>query len=183
MQLWRLWRHPSSVEYQRLLKKVYIKIGAASSSFIWSYSNLAETFSLNTADWKSWIWINKCFFCSDDVINIMLAFWQMQSHSQLSFKNFAFLTQIMKRYAIVEIFTKKKIICDTVSINMRIWDDEAYRFTNFSNITLSWRHNDFILDIWVQIWDHGVKFSKYNEFQLKNIEYRLRYCNVPPKKG
>ena len=73
--LWRLWRHICSVEYRKLLKTVYIKIGAASSSFIWSYSNLAETFSTNTAfDWKSWIWINGYFSCSDDVINIMLAF-------------------------------------------------------------------------------------------------------------
>ena len=37
---------------------------------------------------------------------------------QLSFKKFAFLTQITKKYATVEIFTKKKIICDTESINM-----------------------------------------------------------------
>ena len=72
-----------SVEYRKLLKTVhiilqktvYLKIGAASSYFIWSYSNLAETLNTNTAvDWKSWIWINRCFSCSDDVINIMLAF-------------------------------------------------------------------------------------------------------------
>ena len=41
----------------------------------------------------------------------------------------------MKNYAIVEIYTKKKIICDTESINMRIQANEAYRFINFSNIT------------------------------------------------
>ena len=41
----------------------------------------------------------------------------------------------MKKYAIVEISTKKKIICDTGSINMQIWANEAYRFTDFSNIT------------------------------------------------
>ena len=29
------------------------------------------------------------------------------------------MTQFMKNYAIVEISTKKKIICDTESINMR----------------------------------------------------------------
>ena len=37
----------------------------------------------------------------------------------------------MKKYAIVEISTKKKIICDTESINMWIWADEANRFTFF----------------------------------------------------
>ena len=79
--LWRLWRHLCSVEYWKLLKTVYVKIGAASSSFIWSYSNLTETFSANAAfDWKGWIWINRCFSCSDDVINIMLYFLQIQSH-------------------------------------------------------------------------------------------------------
>ena len=39
---------------------------------------------------------------------------------QLSLKNFAFLTQNMIKYAIVEISTKKKIICDTESIIMWI---------------------------------------------------------------
>ena len=43
----------------------------------------------------------------------------------------------MKKYAMVEIPTKKKIISDTESINMWIWDNEAYRFTDFSNITSS----------------------------------------------
>ena len=41
----------------------------------------------------------------------------------------------MKKYDTVDISTKKKIICDTESINMWIWADEAYRFTDFSNIT------------------------------------------------
>ena len=41
----------------------------------------------------------------------------------------------MKNYAIVEISAKTKIICDTGSINMRIGANEAYRFTDFSNIT------------------------------------------------
>ena len=41
----------------------------------------------------------------------------------------------MKKYAVVEILTKKKIICDTESINMWLWADEAYRFTHFSKIT------------------------------------------------
>ena len=54
---------------------------------------------------------------------------------ELSFKSFAFSTQFMKKYAIVEISTKKKILCDTGSINMRIWANKPYRFTDFSNIT------------------------------------------------
>ena len=54
---------------------------------------------------------------------------------ELSFIKFAFLTNIMKKYAIVELSIQKKIICDTGSINMRIWANEAYRFTDFSNIT------------------------------------------------
>ena len=37
----------------------------------------------------------------------------------------------MKTYAIVEISSKKKIICDTGSLNMLIWANEAYRFTDF----------------------------------------------------
>ena len=44
------------------------------------------------------------------------------------------MTHFMKNYAIVEISTKKKIICDTGSINMRIWANEAYRITDISNI-------------------------------------------------
>ena len=39
----------------------------------------------------------------------------------------------MKKYVVAE--NKKKIICDTESINMRIWADEAYHFTDFSNIS------------------------------------------------
>ena len=38
-----------SVEYKKLLKTVYIKTGAASSSFIQSFSNLAETFNASIA--------------------------------------------------------------------------------------------------------------------------------------
>ena len=49
--------------------------------------------------------------------------------------NFGFLTYFMKNYAIVEISTKKEIICDTESINMRIRANEASRFIDFSNIT------------------------------------------------
>ena len=61
------------------------------------------------------------FPCSDDVINIMLAFFDKYGPIfGPSFKNFAFLTHFMKNYAMVEISTKKKIICDTVSINMQI---------------------------------------------------------------
>ena len=47
---------------------------------------------------------------------------------------------------------------------MWIWADEAYRFSDFSTITSSWRHNDFILGIWVQIWDQSIKSSIYAEF-------------------
>ena len=38
-----------SVEYQKLLETVYIQIGAASLSFIQSYSNLAKTFNTGIA--------------------------------------------------------------------------------------------------------------------------------------
>ena len=51
------------------------------------------------------------------------------------FKYFAFLTKIRKKWAISEVSTKNRIICDTDSINMWILADEACRFTNFSNIT------------------------------------------------
>ena len=44
--LWQLWRHLCPVEYQKLLKTVYIQIGAASLSFIQSYSNLANTLTV-----------------------------------------------------------------------------------------------------------------------------------------
>ena len=85
----------------------------------------------------------------------------------------------MKKYAIVDISTKKKIICHTESINMWIWADEAYHLTDFSNIMSYWRHNDFTFDIWFQIWDQSIKFSIYAEFQLKM--YEQRYCNVTQK--
>ena len=76
------------------------------------------------------------FPCSDDVINLMLVFFDKCCPIfEASFKNFTFLTHFMKNYAIVEISTKKKIVCDFGSINMRIRADEAYRFTDFSNIT------------------------------------------------
>ena len=54
---------------------------------------------------------------------------------ELSFKNVAFLTHSVKNYDIVEIFTKKKIICDTGSINMLILANEAYCFNDFLNST------------------------------------------------
>ena len=93
--------HLCSDEYRKLLTTVYIRAGAASSTFIWSYSNLAETFSTNTAfDWKCWIWINRCFSCSDDVITIILTFWQINTVQslifQLSFKNLLFWRRLWK---------------------------------------------------------------------------------------
>ena len=41
------------------------------------------------------------------------------------------LKYFMKNYAIVEISVKKKMICDTGSINVRIRANEADRFTDF----------------------------------------------------
>ena len=43
-----------------------------------------------------------------------------ESTSVASYLDLLFLTQIMKKYAIAEISTEKKIICDTESINMWI---------------------------------------------------------------
>ena len=76
------------------------------------------------------------FSSSDDVINIMLAFLT-NTVPLFSYLSKRFLTQIMKKDAIVEISTKKKIICDTKSINIWISADEAYRFTDFLNIMSS----------------------------------------------
>ena len=43
-------------KHKKLLNTVYIQIGSASSSFIQSYSNLAETFNTSIAlDQKRWI--------------------------------------------------------------------------------------------------------------------------------
>ena len=53
------------------------------------------------------------------------------------FKKFCFLDTEYEKYAIVEVSTKKKIICDTESINMWLSADEVFRFTDFSNITSS----------------------------------------------
>ena len=65
--------------------------------------------------------IDVCFPCSDDVINLMIDFLTnvVPFLSYIS-KFLLFLAHFMKNYAIVEISTKKKIICDTGSINMRI---------------------------------------------------------------
>ena len=60
----------------------------------------------------------------------MLAFLTNTVPFSAIFKKFSLLTQIMNKYAIVQISTKKKIICDTESINMWIEADEAYCFTD-----------------------------------------------------
>ena len=52
--------------------------------------------------------------CFDDVINIMLAF--------------------LRNYAIFVICTKNETICETESVNMLIWADEACHFTDLSKI-------------------------------------------------
>ena len=170
-----LWRHLCSDEYPKLLKTVYIRAGASSATFIWSYSNLAETFSTNTAfDWKCWIWINRCFPCSYDVINIIPAFWQINTRQslifQLPFKKFPFLKQIMKKYAMVEISTIKKIICDIESINMWIWVDEVYRFTDFSNICL--HHHDIITILYLTyvLRSHYRNYGEHKGLAVLNSE-------------
>ena len=65
----------------------------------------------------------------------MLVFMTNKVSFQLSFKYFAFLTQIGKKCAISEVSTKNRIIWDTDSTIMWILADKACRFTNFSNIT------------------------------------------------
>ena len=67
--------------------------------------------------------------------------------------------KIMKKYAIVEISSKKKIICDTESINMWIWDDEVYLFTDFSN---SYLHHDIITILY---WTYEFRF----EIRVSNL--------------
>ena len=59
---------------------------------------------------------------------------------RLSFKYFAFLTQIVKNCAIREVSTKNVIICDVESINMWILADKACNFMSFPIL----RHNDVI---------------------------------------
>ena len=63
------------------------------------------------------------------------------------FQTVGFFTQIRKNYAIFVIYTKNKNICETGLINMLIWADEACHFSDFSNITSLWHHNDILLKI------------------------------------
>ena len=93
---------------------------------------------------------------------------------ELSLKNFPILTHIMKKYAIVEISTEKKIICNTESINMRIWANKAYCFADVSIITSSWRHNAFYLRL--GYWTFSACW-----ISTHNVEYRLRNCTVTKK--
>ena len=67
----------------------------------------------------------------------MLAFLTNTVPFSAIFQKFCFFDTDYEKYAIVEISTEQKIICDTESINMWIQADEAYRFTDFSNITSS----------------------------------------------
>ena len=66
----------------------------------------------------------------------MLVFGQIQSHYSAIFKKFCFFDIDYENYAIVEISTKKKIICGAESIKMWISADEAYRFSDFSSILI-----------------------------------------------
>ena len=71
-------------------------MGAASSFFIQSYSNLAETFNTSIALDKK------------VVFKVIAGFFDKYAPLfKLSFKNFAFLIHFMKNYARVEISTKK----------------------------------------------------------------------------
>ena len=47
---------------------------------------------------------------------------------------------------------------------MRIRAHEACRFTDLSNITSSWRHDDIILKVWFQTSDQNIKIGLYAEF-------------------
>ena len=71
----------------------------------------------------------------------------MGSHFAAIFQVFYFFDSGKSNYAIFVIRTKNIIICDTKSIDMWIWVDEACRFTNFPNNTSSQRYNDIILKI------------------------------------
>ena len=71
--------------------------------------------------------------------------------------------------------------CDNDSIYMWIELIKLIILLLCSNITSSWPHNDFKLDIWAQIWDQSIKFSMYTEFQLIMLSIGVRYCNVTQK--
>ena len=76
--------------------------------------HLAQTLLLTKEDGFELV----CFSCSDDVVNIMKG--QIQFHFSAIFKKFCFFDTDYENYAIVDISSKKKIICGTESINMWI---------------------------------------------------------------
>ena len=80
-------RHFFSDEYQNLLKPICFQITYLSFTSDQSYRNLADKFDTHIVfDFKSSILSYRYFPCSDNVINIVLAFCQISSFFQLSFK-------------------------------------------------------------------------------------------------
>ena len=69
----------------------------------------------------------------------------------------------MKKYAIVEMSTKKRT-CDTESINMWIHANKAYCFADFSNVTSSRHHNNLY-------WTYEFRF----EIRVSNVIFVLNF--------
>ena len=70
----------------------------------------------------------------------------------------------MKKYAILEISTKQKKICDTESINMWILADVANCFTDFSIL----RHHDVTAILY---WTYEFRF----EIRVSNLVCMLNF--------
>ena len=116
---------------------------------------------------KCSIWINRC---SDDIINIILAFLT-NKYSPWCFsyllKICCFDTDYEKVCYSWNIYQIESNLWHWIHkcVDLRWWRVLFYWFFEYL-FTSSWHHNDFILDLWVQIWDQTVKFSTYAKFQL-----------------
>ena len=134
--------------------------------FIQSYSNLTKTFSTSIPlEQYSWIKNNRRFPCSDDVINLVLAFWQIWSHFWAIFQKVCFFNTVYEKVCYRwKLSTKKKIICDTWSINMRIWANELIVLLIFRIL----RHNDIIT---ISYWKYEFRF----EIRVSNLVCVLNF--------
>ena len=159
-------------------KRANFKIANASLSFIQSYWNFTERLTVHVVFEKEELDLrNSCFPCFDDVINMLLVFWQIKSHFSAIFQVFCFLTHIRKKYAMSKVSATNRIIWDTNSGNMWILVDKACLIANFQIL----RHNDVItISHWNMIFDLTLEYqnSYVYRFSTHNLEYWLKYCNV-----
>ena len=128
---------------------------------------------------KSWIKNNRRFSCSDDVINLMLLFWQIWFHFRAIFQKFCFFDTLYKK------------LCHNWNINQKennLWHwIDKYADLSYRSLSFYWFFEYYVIMIYIGHMSSDLRSGYRTSFvcwipthnlKSQSLKYRLRYCNL-----